>query len=150
MFPNHLSQTHDGHYEFLVMSFGFFDAPLTFQANMNDIFRPYLHKFVLVFFDELLIYSLSWCLHLENNELVLKLLQEHELVDKRNKCHFGHTKVDYFGYVITVAGLSVDPSKIRIIRSGTLRNVLRMFVAFRDLRNIKGVLFSSFVLLPAH
>lgn len=108
-------RTHDDYYEFLVMPFGLSNAPSTFQATMDDIFRPYLRKFVLVFFDDILIYSSSWSLHLEHLELVLKLLQKHELVAKRSKCQFGQTKVDYLGHVITPAGLSVDPSKILTI-----------------------------------
>lgn len=109
-------RTHDGHYEFLVMLFRLSNAPCTFQATMNDIFRPYLRKFVLVFFDDILIYSSTWTLHLERLELVLKLLKHHQLVAKHNKCHFRQSKVDYLGHVITSIGLMVDPSKIDAIQ----------------------------------
>lgn len=94
------------------MPFGLSNAPSTFQATMNEVFRPYLCCFVLVFFDDILVYSLTWEEHLTHLKAVLGLLRQHKLVAKRSKCLFGKMSVDYLGHVISDRGLSVDPAKI--------------------------------------
>ena len=82
-------RTHHGHYEFLVMPFGLTNAPSTFQALMNDVFKNQLHKFVLVFFDDILVYNVSWQEHLQHLQIVLDILRSHQLYVKREKCQFG-------------------------------------------------------------
>jgi hypothetical protein len=88
-------RTHHGHYEFLVMPFGLSNALATFQALMNDMLRPYLRKFVLVFFDDILIYSSSWAEHLQHISIVLNELQARQIHLKRLKCSFGAPSVAY-------------------------------------------------------
>jgi transposase InsO family protein len=97
------------------MPFGLTNAPSTFQSVMNDILREYLREFVLVFFDDILIYSSSLEVHLEHLELVFKKLQQHTLKVKESKCSFGTSQVEYLGHIISAQGASVDPTKIESI-----------------------------------
>ncbi|KAF0930129.1 hypothetical protein E2562_030301 [Oryza meyeriana var. granulata] len=104
-------RTHDGLYEFLVMPFGLCNAPATFQALMNDVLRPFLRRFVLVFFDDILIYSTTWADHLRHLRAVLSELRHHRLFIKRAKCAFGVTSVAYLSHVISAKGVAMDPAK---------------------------------------
>ena len=108
-------RTHDGLYEFLVMPFGLCNAPATFQALMNGVLRPFLRRFVLVFFDDILIYSKSWADHLRHLRAVLTELRRHILFVKRSKCAFGVSSVAYLGHIISEAGVAMDPAKVQAI-----------------------------------
>ena len=92
--PNISFRTHEGHYEFLVMPFGLCNDPSTFQSLMNTQLKPYLQKFVLVFFDDILIYNHTWDSHLLHVDKVLHLLLENQLLLKNTKCSFGSSKVE--------------------------------------------------------
>ncbi|KAF0929881.1 hypothetical protein E2562_026095 [Oryza meyeriana var. granulata] len=109
-------RTHDGLYEFLVMPFGLCIAPATFQALMNDVLRPYLRCFVLVFFDYILIFSKTWAYHLRQVRTVLDTLQQHCLFVKRSKCAFGVESISYLGHIISAAGVAMDPAKVQVVR----------------------------------
>ncbi|GMI80696.1 hypothetical protein HRI_001738900 [Hibiscus trionum] len=113
--PKTAFRTHEGHYEFLVMPFGLTNAPATFQGLMNKLFKQHLRKFVLVFFDDILVYSVDWASHLEHLRTVLEILKTHQLYAKRSKCCFGAKEVDYLGYVISGGCISMDESKVRSI-----------------------------------
>ena len=104
--------THDGHYEFLVMPFDLTNAPTTFQSLMKDIFRSALRKYVLVFFNDILIYSKTWMEHLHHLKHVFDNLLLCKLFVNHAKCIFGHQEVDYLGHIISPHGVSTDPNKI--------------------------------------
>uniref|UniRef100_A0A2N9H8H7 RNA-directed DNA polymerase n=1 Tax=Fagus sylvatica TaxID=28930 RepID=A0A2N9H8H7_FAGSY len=110
-------RTHDGHYEFLVMPFGLTNTPATFQSLMNDIFRTALRRYVLVFFDDILIYSHTWAEHLQHLQIVFDELLRHKLYVNRSKCLLGQQEVDYLGHIISPRGVAPDPSKINCMQS---------------------------------
>nr|GFC57325.1 peroxidase 64 [Tanacetum cinerariifolium] len=108
-------RTHEGHYEFVVMPFGLTNAPATFQSLMNDLFRPHLRRFVLVFFDDILVYSRTLADHLQHLTTVLDILATNNFYAKITKCCFGVSKVNYLGHVISSSGVAVDQSKVQAV-----------------------------------
>ena len=109
--------TRYSHYEFRVMSFGLTNTPTAFMDLMNRVFHPYLDRFVIVFIDDILVYSGSLEEHLEHLRIVLQTLRERQLYVKLSKCQFWLDRVAFLGHVISVEGVSVDPQKIEVMVS---------------------------------
>jgi hypothetical protein len=106
---------HFRHFEFLVMPFGLTNAPTTFQSCMNHIFRGQLRKYILVFFDDILIYNKTWDEHLAHLGEVLGIMQAQSLYAKESKCEFGMRELLYLGHIISGQGVQVHQEKIRAI-----------------------------------
>ena len=101
-----------GLYEFTVMSFGLTNAPAFFMNLMNSVFMDYLDKFVVVFIDDILIYSQSEEEHADHLRMVLQRLREHQLYAKLSKCEFWISEFLFLGHIINKEGLAVDPKKV--------------------------------------
>ena len=104
-----------GHYEFLVMPFGLTNAPAAFMDLMNRLFHEYLDLFVIVFIDDILIFSKIMEEHEEHLKIVFQILREKKLYEKFKKCEFWLDQVVFLGYVISEVGISVDPSKVEVV-----------------------------------
>ena len=113
--PKTAFRTRYGHYEFLVMPFGLTNAPTTFMNLMNRVFQSYLDRFVIVFIDDILVYSGSLEEHSEHLRIVLQTLREWQLYAKLSKCQFWLDRVAFLGHMISVEGVSVDPHKIEAV-----------------------------------
>ena len=108
-------RTRYGHYEFLVMPFGFTNAPTAFMDLMNRVFHPYLDQFAVVFIDDILVYSKDAQEHEHHLRIGLQTLRENQLFAKLSKCDFWLKEVSFLGYIISVEGIRVDPVKIEAI-----------------------------------
>jgi len=120
-----------GHYEYVVMPFGVTNALMVFMDYMNRIFRPFLDKFVVVFIDDILIYSRTQEEHAEHPRLVLGILREKRLYAKLSKCEFWMDEVQFLGHVISAQGIAVDPAKVDAVvkwESSKLATEIRSFV----------------------
>ena len=99
------------------MSFGLMNAPAAFMTLMNGIFKPYLDLFVIVFIDDILVYSKSKKEHEEHLRMVLEILRERKLYAKFSKCEFWLDSMSFLGHIVSKNGLMVDPSKIEAVKS---------------------------------
>lgn len=115
--PKPAFRTHQGLYEFMVMLFGLKNALATFQSLMNWIFASLLRWGVLVFMDDILIYSATLEEHLVLLRQVFQILQEHQFYIKRSKCSFAQSSVEYLGHVVSTAGVATEPSKVEAVLS---------------------------------
>ncbi|GJS97366.1 retrotransposon protein, putative, ty3-gypsy subclass [Tanacetum coccineum] len=108
-------RTRYGHYEFLVMPFGLTNAPAVFMDLMNRIFHEYLDKFVIVFIDDILVYSKSEEEHERHLRIVLEILRQKKLYAKFSKCEFWLQQVAFLGHIVSADGIIMDPSKVEAI-----------------------------------
>ncbi|CAN4093610.1 unnamed protein product [Withania somnifera] len=114
--PKTTFRTRYGHYEFLVMSFGLTNAPAAFMDLMYRVLKTYLDLFVIVFIDDILVYSRSKFDYERHLALILRTPREHRLYAKFSKCEFWLESVAFLGHIVSKDGVSIDPAKIRAIR----------------------------------
>ncbi|GKD37616.1 putative reverse transcriptase domain-containing protein, partial [Tanacetum coccineum] len=117
--PKTAFRTRYGHYEFQVMPFGLTNAPAVFMDLMNRVCKPYLDKFVIVFIDDILIYSRNEEEHANHLRIILELLRKEKLYAKFSKCDFWIRIVQFLGHLIDSQGLHVDPAKIEAVKNWT-------------------------------
>jgi hypothetical protein len=105
-------QTHHGHFEYKVMPYDLTGAPTTFQFIMNHILAPLLRKCAIIFIDDILIYSATYEEHIQHIQQVFQLLFEHQFKVNLEKCSFAQQQLKYLGHVLSLDGVSTDPSKM--------------------------------------
>ena len=108
-------RTQYGHYEFLVMPFGLTNAPAAFMDLMNRVFRPYVDQFVVVFIDDILVYSKDRENHDTHLRVVLETLRKEQLYAKLSKCEFWLNEVSFLRHIVSKEGIRVDPKKIEVV-----------------------------------
>ena len=126
-------RTHQGHYEYVAMPFGLSNALATFQCAMNSTLQPFLRKFVLVFFDDILIYRASWEDHLQHLRTVLATLVQHEFTANLKRCNFGQQEIEYLGHIISTKGLAMDTRKIEAVLQWPLPKSVKSLRGFLGL-----------------
>ncbi|KAD5803595.1 hypothetical protein E3N88_14955 [Mikania micrantha] len=115
--PKTAFRTRYGHYEFMVMPFGLTNAPAVFMDLMNRVCKPYLDKFVIIFIDDILIYSKTKAEHEVHLRLVMELLKKEQLYAKFSKCEFWLKEVQFLGHIVNEKGIHVDPAKIEAVKN---------------------------------
>lgn len=142
-------RTHDGHYEFRIMPFGLCSAPATFQSTMNDLLRPFLRRFAIVFFDDILIYSASWSEHLLHLELIFACLLQGQFYLKPEKCALGLQQIDYLGHIVRHGEVSPDPAKIHAMVEWPIPTSLKSLKGFLGLTGFYRKFIKGYALIAA-
>src|SRR5262249_22779681 len=113
--PKTAFRTRYGHYEFLFMSFGLTNAPVAFMDLMNMVFKPFLNRFIIVFINDILVYSRDMEEYAWHLRMVLQTLREHQLYAKYSKCEFWLENITFLGHVVFRDGIQVDPRKVEAV-----------------------------------
>ncbi|CAJ0922866.1 unnamed protein product [Ranitomeya imitator] len=127
--------TPEGHFEYLVMPFGLANAPSVFQSFMHDIFREYLDKFLIVYLDDILIFSDDWESHVKQVRMVFQVLRANSLFVKGSKCLFGVQKVSFLGFIFTPSTIEMDPVKVQAIQDWIQPTSLKSLQKFLGFAN---------------
>jgi hypothetical protein len=137
-------KTREGLYEWMVMPFGLSNAPSTFMRLMNHVFKPFIGLFVVVYFDDILVYSKSQQDHMEHLYQVFQTLRKQKLYVNLKKCHFLTDSLVFLGYVVSAEGIKMDPSKIEAIISWPVPKSLHDIRSFHGLASFYRRFIRSF------
>ena len=147
--PKTAFRTRFGHYQFKVMPFGLTNAPATFQTLMNVIFSPLLNYCVLVYIDDILIYSENPEQHIQHLRQTLQILRSHKLYAKESKCHFFQKEIAYLGHIVSAKGIQVDPKKTEAIRNWPQPQTLKQLRGFNGLASYYRRFIEGFSVITA-
>ncbi|CAN2389180.1 K02A2.6-like, partial [Pristimantis euphronides] len=127
--------TPEGHFECLVMPFGLCNAPSVFQEFVNDLFRSVLGRFVIIYLDDILVFSPDWETHREHLRAVFQILLDNSLYAKREKCEFGVTFIAFLGHILTSDAITMDPAKVKAVLDWVQPSSLKALQRFLGFTN---------------
>ncbi|KAL0154021.1 hypothetical protein M9458_050680 [Cirrhinus mrigala] len=136
--------TTSGHYEYRVMPFGLANSPSYFQAFINEVFRDMLNRWVIVYIDDILIYSDSYSEHVQHVRAVLQRLVQHQLYAKQEKCEFHQQSISFLGYIVSPEGVAMDESKVTAVRDWPRPKTLKELQRFLGFSNFYRRFIRSF------
>ena len=139
-----------GHFEYTVCPFGLTNAPASFQALMNQVLNPLLGVCVLVYLDDILIFSPTLEKHIEDVESVLKLMEKNRLFIKLKKCELFKEEVSFLGHKVSVNGMSVEEDKIKAIRDWLKPSCVRDIQSFNGTCSYYRKFITNFGKIPLH
>lgn len=142
-------KTHFGQFQFRVMPFGLSEAPATFQCFMNFLLKGCTRKFVLVFMDDILVFSRNLTAHQQHLQHVFQILREHQLYVKLSKCSFAQQQLEYLGHIISDKGVATDPAKTTAMVQWPTPTKSLSSEDFWDLQGTIESLFKIMALLPS-
>lgn len=141
--------TPSGHYEYRVMPYGLANSPSVFQAFMNEVFRDYLHRFVIIYIDDILIYSQNEADHHLHVAQVLQRLRDNHLYLKIEKCEFHRSSIQFLGYIIDARGVQMDLKKVEAVRQWPIPTSVKELQRFLGFANFYRRFICNFSTLAA-